>query len=130
MLTKLIYLSNMAEHNELGKQGEMLAVNHLKKEGYRILETNKRYGKDELDIIAEKDGVIIVAEVKTRVNKFFGNPEEFVTPAKQKRIINATHHYLLDKDIDAEVRFDVFAVVVNKKYTEINHIQDAFFPSP
>jgi len=83
-----------------------------------------------LDIIAEKDGLLIIAEVKTRINEYFGRPEEFVTPAKQKRIINCTNRYLIERDIDKEVRFDIIAVVINAKRKSLNHIENAFIPGP
>ena len=56
----------MAEHNELGKKGEKLAIDFLLKNGYKILETNYRFLKAEVDIIAQKDEVLAVVEVKTR----------------------------------------------------------------
>ena len=120
----------MAEHNELGKKGEELALKHLKDRGYKILETNKRYQRDELDIIAEKDNLLIIVEVKTRINDYFGKPEEFVTRAKQKRIVNAADQYIMENDIDLETRFDVVSVITNQKRTEINHIEEAFTPEP
>lgn len=120
----------MADHNELGKKGEELAVKHLSENGYRIIETNYRFKKDELDIVAEKDNSLIVVEVKTRINEHFGRPEEFVTQGKQKRIINCANQYILEKDIDLEVRFDIIAVIINSKRTSLNHITDAFIPEP
>ena len=66
----------MAEHNELGKLGEELAVEYLKKEGYEILETNWVFQKAEIDIIAKKDEIIAVIEVKTRSSIDFGLPQD------------------------------------------------------
>lgn len=120
----------MADHNELGKKGEELAVKHLKENGYKIVETNYRFKKDELDIIAEKNDSLIIVEVKTRVNEYFGRPEEFVSQGKQKRIINCANQYILEKDIESEIRFDIIAVVINSKRTSLNHIEEAFIPSP
>ncbi len=56
----------MAEHNELGKKGENLAVEFLQKEGYKILDRNWTFQKAEIDIIAQKDEILAVIEVKTR----------------------------------------------------------------
>ena len=56
----------MAAHNELGKEGELLAANHLQSEGYVIRHRNWRCGHKELDIVAEKDGTLVFVEVKTR----------------------------------------------------------------
>jgi putative endonuclease len=73
----------MAEHNELGKLGEELAVDFLEKNGYEILETNWTFQKAEVDIIAQKDTILAVIEVKTRSSLDYGLPQDFV---KQKKI--------------------------------------------
>ena len=56
----------MANHNDLGHQGEQLAVDYLLKQGYSILARNYRFQKAEIDIIAQKNSVLIILEVKTR----------------------------------------------------------------
>ena len=72
----------MAEHNDLGKFGEELAVTFLQKNGYEILETNWFFDKAEIDIIAQKGTILAVVEVKTRSSLEFGLPQEFVKPKK------------------------------------------------
>ena len=72
----------MAAHNELGKEGELLAANHLQSEGYVIRHRNWRCGHKELDIVAEKDGTLVFVEVKTRKDVLFGLPEDAVTNGK------------------------------------------------
>ena len=64
----------MAAHNELGKEGELLAANHLQSEGYVIRHRDWRCGHKELDIVAEKDGTLVFVEVKTRKDVLFGLP--------------------------------------------------------
>ena len=64
----------MAEHNELGKIGEELAVDFLTEKGYEILETNWTFQKAEVDIIAQKGNVLAIVEVKTRSSSDFGSP--------------------------------------------------------
>lgn len=113
----------------LGRHGEQLAYTHLIKQGYHILERNWRFGKEELDIIAKKDQLIIFVEVKTRENGYLGDPVEAVTPGKQKTIIKVANEYLIQKNIDLESRFDIIGIVHNKKATSLEHIEDAFFPT-
>ena len=72
----------MAEHNELGKLGEELAVDFLEKNGYEILATNLTFQKAEVDIIAKKDAVLAVIDVKTRSSFDYGLPQDFVKPKK------------------------------------------------
>jgi putative endonuclease len=118
----------MAEHNELGKKGEELAAKCLLSKGYEILETNYRFGRDEVDIIAKKDDWIVFVEVKTRVNEYAGAPEEAVSLAKQKRIIKVANSYLIDNDLCNEGRFDIFGIIINQKEERVNHIEGAFIP--
>lgn len=118
----------MADHNELGKQGEQLALQHLLKKGYQLLEKNWRFGRDEIDIIMQEGDELVIVEVKTRENNYMGEPEEAVTRSKQKRIIQAAHAYVEDQSLDLDVRFDVVGIIINSKKTEINHIKDAFQP--
>ena len=72
----------MADHNELGKLGEELAVDYLQKEGYDILDTNWTFQKAEIDIIAKKENILAIVEVKTRSSIDFGLPQDFVKPKK------------------------------------------------
>jgi len=117
----------MAEHNLLGKKGEELAANLLVKKGYDVLERNYRYQKAEIDIIAQKDNTIVVVEVKTRSTPEFGNPQDFVKPKQIQLLVKAIDHYIQENDIDAEVRFDIVAIIKNKTGARIEHLEDAFY---
>ena len=118
----------MAEHNDLGTSGEEMAVEYLAQKGYKILDRNWSFGKEEIDIIAQNDDLIIFVEVKTRASAFYGRPEEFVKRQKQRFIIKAANTYIERHDIDKEARFDVIGVIINAGGKEINHIEDAFAP--
>ena len=117
----------MAQHNELGKEGEKLAVRFLSDKGYTILETNYRYLKAEIDIIARIGNVICVVEVKTRSTSEFGNPQEFVKPKQIGLLVSAINNYIEDIEDDVEIRFDIVAIVKNKLGTTVEHLEDAFF---
>jgi putative endonuclease len=116
----------MAEHNDLGKAGEELAVAELKKMGYEILYTNWRFGNDEVDIIAKESDMIVFAEVKTRQTNFFGEPETFVNKKKQLFLIRAANKYAEKFDIYNEFRFDIVSVLFNSKQQDVKVIKDAF----
>ncbi len=116
----------MATHNELGKKGEELAVEVLQKNGYEILEQNWRFKKAEVDIIALKNNVLAIIEVKTRSTDYFGNPQDFVNSKKIKLLVEAINEYVTSKDLDVEVRFDIIAILKNQHKFEIDHIEDAF----
>ena len=100
----------MADHNELGKLGEELAVEYLQKEGYEILETNYVFQKAEIDIVAKKQNILAVVEVKTRSTLDFGLPQDFVKPKKIMLLVKAVNEYVVANDLDVEVRFDIIAV--------------------
>lgn len=116
----------MAEHNELGKKGEQLAINYLVKKGYTIQNKNWRYLKAEVDIIAQKENTLVAVEVKTRSSDYFGDPQDFITKKKIKLLVIAMNEYVISKDLDIEVRFDIIAILQNKNKTTIEHIEDAF----
>lgn len=117
----------MAQHNELGKKGEQMAVNFLLKKGYEIVERNYRFEKAEVDIIARKDDVLAIVEVKTRSTTDFGNPQDFVKPKQIQRLVKAVNEYVIENDLDVEVRFDIIAIVKNGKAYDIEHLEDAFY---
>ena len=119
----------MAKHYDLGKKGEETAANYLSEQGYQILERNWRFGKDEIDIIAEHDNFLVIVEVKTRSSSFYGNPEEAVDEQKQRLLIRAANEYVIQKEIDLEVRFDIFSIIIESDKQTINHIKDAFYPT-
>ena len=117
----------MASHNELGKKGEQLAVDFLIENGYDIIERNYRFNKAEVDIIAQKEDVLAIIEVKTRSTADFGNPQDFVKPKQIKNLVKAVDEYVTVNSLDVEVRFDIIAIVKEKKEFKIEHLEDAFF---
>ena len=117
----------MAEHNELGKLGEELAVAFLQKNGYDILETNWTFQKAEIDIVAQKENILAIVEVKTRTSIEFGLPQDFVKPKKIQLLVKAVNEYVISNDLDVEIRFDIIAIYKEDKSYKIEHIEDAFY---
>ena len=117
----------MAEHNDLGKLGEELSVEFLQKKGYDILETNWTFQKAEIDIIAQKENILVVVEVKTRSSINFGSPQDFVKPAKIQLLVKAVNEYVISNDLDLEIRFDIIAISKEGKKFNIEHLEDAFY---
>ena len=116
----------MADHNELGKEGEQFAIEYLQKNGYLILEKNYRFLKAEVDVIAEKENTIIAIEVKTRSTDYFGDPQDFINQKKIKLMVSAMDNYVVDRDLDVEVQFDIIAIIKQKSVFQIEHLKDAF----
>ncbi|MFV0391695.1 MAG: YraN family protein [Paludibacteraceae bacterium] len=118
----------MANHNTLGEIGEQRAQAYLREKGFSIKHSNWFAGKYELDIVAEKDGWLVVVEVKTRSTDTFEHPQEAITPRKIKNIVSATQEYILQFDWQGETRFDVISVIPLGQSYRIEHIEDAFLP--
>ncbi|MDZ7776230.1 MAG: YraN family protein [Bacteroidales bacterium] len=118
----------MAEHNDIGKIGEGLARDYLKKNGYQILEVNWQFRKDEIDIIAENEEYIVIAEVKTRTTNYWGEPEVFVNKQKQRLMVRAANAYLEQSDSDKEVRFDIIAVLLARAGINSTILTTLFHP--
>ena len=116
----------MATHNVLGLEGEKIALKFLTERGYCIRERNWRFQKTEIDIIAEKDDLIVIVEVKTRSGRHFGDPQEFVRSQKIKYLMKAANNYVVSHKIDWEIRFDIIAIVKNPLEFQIEHVKDAF----
>ncbi|ROH96072.1 YraN family protein [Chryseobacterium daecheongense] len=117
----------MAIHNDFGKKAEDLAVEYLLKNGYKILVRNFRFQKAEIDIIAEKDGIVAIVEVKARSTDAFMLPQEAVTKTKIRSIVSTANHYLEEFNKQHEVRFDIMSVLPDDKGNlMIEHITDAF----
>jgi putative endonuclease len=116
----------LAKHNKLGKDGELIAFMILQRDGFTILETNWRFQKAEVDIIAQKDGFLIFIEVKTRKSKKFGKPSDSIDKKKISLYKDAVEGYLEQNPSKLEVRFDVVNIIIGKDETEIEHIPNAF----
>ena len=117
----------MADHNDLGKLGEELAVEFLRKAGYAIRETNWTFQKAEVDIIAQKENTLAIVEVKTRSSLDFGLPQDFVKTKKLQLLVKAVNEYVNNNDLDVEVRFDIIAIHKEGKSFAIEHLIDAFY---
>ncbi|WP_136482473.1 YraN family protein [Cognatitamlana onchidii] len=117
----------MAHHNELGKKGEQLAVDFLSEKGYHIVKRNYRFEKAEVDIIAQKDDILAIIEVKTRSTLDYGNPQDFVKPKQIKNLVKAVDAYITSNNLDLEVRFDIIAIIKSETRYDIEHLENAFY---
>lgn len=118
----------MAEHNDLGQRGEEIAVDFLAGLGFQIRERNWRFGKNEIDVIAVHENVLVIVEVKTRSSKYLVEPFMAVTRTKQKILVRAADAYVMRHNYDGEVRFDVVSIIIFPDHHEIDHIPNAFYP--
>lgn len=111
------------ERANLGRRGENISIEFLKKQGYKIMETNYRCSLGEIDIVAKDKNVLCFVEVKTRRTKEYGLPEEAVDWHKQRKLTKVALAYLKEKKAyNQDLRFDVVSVYPGR----IKLIKDAF----
>ena len=116
----------------LGKEGEELAAEFLKKDGYEIIETNFNCGFGEIDIIARKEKELAFVEVKTRSQTFFGMPVEAVNIPKQRHIYKVAEYYIYKTNAyKYEISFDVIEVYMYENQPiRIEKIKNAIIENP
>lgn len=118
----------MAQHNEFGQISEDRAAAYLMARGYTIRNRNWRLGHKEIDIVAQKNGVLVIVEVKARRDDRFGDPADAVIDDKIRRLVQAAHAYVRYHRISWPVRFDVVAITGEPGNQTVEHIEDAFYP--
>ncbi len=116
----------MGKNKELGQEGEQMAADYLKKNGWQILELNYRYRRSEIDLIATKGQLLVFFEVKARSDTAFGHPEDFVGDKKAENIIKGAEHYIEKLDWKGNIRFDIISII-KKEIPELAHFEDAFY---
>jgi Predicted endonuclease distantly related to archaeal Holliday junction resolvase len=119
---------SMDKKSRLGELGEAKALEYLVYNGFEIIVTNWRYGHKEIDIIARKDGLIHVVEVKTRATDYFEEPKEAVKRKKQKNLVEAADAFIVKRNIMEEVQFDIISIVMSDEKFDLEYVPQAFYP--
>jgi putative endonuclease len=118
----------MMKRKDLGNRGEHLALDFIKKKGFRVLETNYRCSYGEIDIIARQKDCLVFVEVRTKTNLAFGSPEESITNTKKRHLESAVNHYLQNQaKMPLSWRIDLVAIELesDNKLKRIEHIENA-----
>lgn len=122
----------MAKSNELGKWGEEVAVEYLRKKGYAIRDRNWHIGTThDIDIIATTpdEETIVFIEVKTRRGEEISTAEDAITPQKIRNLGRCANAYVKMNNIQHELRFDIIVIIGNgKEIKTLRHSADAFNP--
>lgn len=119
---------NRKTTQSVGLTGEAIALRHLVRKGYKIIETRFRLFRGEIDIIARDGRTLVFIEVKMRTSDAYGSPEESVTLAKQAQIRKVALGYLLVRRLgNADCRFDVISILqTGGTGCSIKHFENAF----
>lgn len=118
----------MENTREKGAEAEDVASNYLIERGYTIIHRNWYSGHHEIDIVARKNGILAIVEVRSLHRNTFQEPYQSVNKNKQRTIINATNSYIRRFNINDEVRFDIISILYGKNGPEIEHMENAFYP--
>ena len=117
----------MALHNKLGKEAEEMAVSYLVKNGYEILHCNWRYSHYEIDIVAKKNDLLKIVEVKSLQSSAIRYPEQGVTKKKFKDLLKAADQFLFRHREYRHVQFDILSIVVSQyRPPEFFLLEDVF----
>lgn len=142
-------MNDLRNNRKFGAAGEIIAEMHMKKNGYKIIQKNYRTPDGEIDLIAEKNDMLVFIEVKTRTNQQYGLPEESINTARANRIRKVALCFLSDSkgNRNSDIRFDIISILADRKklegiikindddnevanksdqYCAIDHIMDAF----
>lgn len=124
-------MNSFQNTKEIGALTENLAAEYLKNKKYKILEKNFRCRFGEIDIVAQKNKILVFVEVKSRTN--FDNrysPLDNITQAKKQKLIKLGQYYLKNKRIpsDSSWQIDVIAVELkNNEQFKITHFEQAIY---
>lgn len=118
----------MTNTKNIGSKGEEHAARYLENKGYSILARNWFYNHKELDLVARIGKEIVFVEVKTRIQGSLVSPAEAVNMKKQRFIIEAANAFIVKHNINFDARFDIVTVINTFDGTEIEHIENAFYP--
>ncbi|MFI5154165.1 MAG: YraN family protein [Chitinophagales bacterium] len=116
----------MATHNDFGRMAEDMAAGWLKNQGYKILYRNWRYGRLEVDIIAEKESMLHFIEVKARSSKTFGWPEEGVDIQKIQNLIDAAGEFSERHPEWKRIQLDILSIESGKGGTKFLLLEDVY----
>ena len=112
---------------DLGEIGERVAARWLERAGWRILARRYRSGRRDIDVVAERDGIVAFVEVKARSGLGFGDPVESVHRRKQRELTKSAQTWIERHGREGDsYRFDVVGVLVRERRVYVRHIPSAF----
>jgi len=102
---------------DVGRKGESLAKEYLQKKGYKIVEQNYRTRYAEIDLVAQKGGVLVLVEVRTKIGEQFGSPEESLNWRKRTRLKKNALAYTSSKRWTKLYRIDAVCIVLTQDHS-------------
>lgn len=118
----------MISAREKGDLAENIAVKYLEDKGYLVIQRNWYFHHYELDVIARKDNMLVIIEIKSLINNSIQEPYQAVNFNKQRMIIAAANAYIHKEHVTLDVRFDIISILFRNQQPVIEHIENAFYP--
>ena len=118
----------MSNSYNFGQEAEKRAADYYRNLGFQILQKNYPYRKAEVDLIVQKDNLLVVVEVKARSSTYFGDPQSFVSKKKNQLLVMATDDFIQQRDLAVEVRFDLISFTLERGEWKLEHLPNAFYP--
>ena len=117
----------MAESHETGRRAEGVAAAYLERRGWHVVDRNWRFHHKELDLVAERDGLVAFVEVKARAESGWGSALEAITARKRRDLAVAARGWIaLRGGGYHSFRFDAVVVVRGPRGTRVEHVEDAW----
>ena len=113
--------------NPIASLGEDIAVDYLKKKGYKIIERNFRKKYEEIDIVAVYDSTLVFIEVKTRKSDSYGTPFDGISPFKVKHLVALAQFYKqLHPRLPDDMRIDAIGISLSfdNRVEKIEHLEN------
>ena len=109
-----------------GDEGELIAIRYLQKHGFKIKQTNFKFGRfGEVDIVATQNNLTIFIEVKYRNSLKFWAPEEAIIKSKLRKCKKTVEYYCARNRVDLEkIRFDVITILKWNESYKITHYKN------
>jgi putative endonuclease len=121
------YKVGKTRNQKTGFTGELLARQFFEQKGFEILQTNWRCGHLEIDIIASRNMVLHIIEVKTQSGSTAGFPEENVNRKKMHNLMKAAEKYMLIENKWTRVQFDILSVILHREQNDLFLLEDVYF---
>ncbi len=119
----------MDARRRFGQKAEELAAAYLEGRGWRILDRNWRFHHKEIDLVAERDGLVAFVEVKARGAARLADPLEAIGPAKRRDLATAALGWIAGRGAGYRAfRFDAVSVTREPDRTSVRHLEDAWRP--
>lgn len=112
----------------IGRIAERQAADYLRRQGFTIRDMNWQQGQKEIDIVAEKNSILHIVEVRSLSSTRIMQPYQSITRQKQRNLIWAANAYIEKYGLNMEIQFDIISLVINRNYTQIEYIPHAFYP--